>query len=317
MGDGVTVKVERLVNLTVAFLEARKPMTFAEIRARTRFYGQDDAESARRMFERDKDDLRRLGVPVEVRDIPFSEDVGYVVDRRTYELPDLDLTADEVAALALAVQTTGGAGAHLPLAKLAARAPDPAALAADVPTRVTVEPAPVDELAEAVVRRTPLSFTYRTAGGDTARRSVDPYAVVQRRSAWYLVAHDHDRDARRAFRLDRIVDRPRTIGEPGAFTPPEQLDVAAAVSGPDAEPVVVELAVAPDARWAVEVRGAADTGREEGGRPVLRLEALDPQRDLSWLLGFGEDIEVLRPEGLRREVVRSLDRVIAAAGGRR
>jgi proteasome accessory factor B len=316
VGDGVTVKVERLVNLTVAFLEARKPMTFAEIRGRTRFYDQDDAESARRMFERDKDDLRRLGVPVEVRDIPFSEDVGYVVDRRTYELPDVDLTADEVAALALAVQTTGGAGAHLPLAKLAARAPDPAALAADVPTRVTIEPAPVDELAEAVVRRTPLSFTYRTAGGDTARRTVDPYAVVQRRSAWYLVAHDHDRDARRAFRLDRIVDRPRAVGQPGAFTPPEQLDVAAAVAGPDAEPVVVELAVAPDARWAVEVRGAVDTGRMAGDRPVLRLEALDPQRDLAWLLGFGEDVEVLHPPELRRAVVRALDRVIAAAGDR-
>jgi proteasome accessory factor B len=311
----VTVKVERLVNLTVAFLEARKPMTFAEIRSRTRFYDQDDAESARRMFERDKDDLRRLGVPVEVREIPFSEDVGYVVDRRTYELPDVDLTAEEVAALALAVQSTGGAGAHLPLAKLAARAPDPAQLAAEVPTRVTLEPDPVDELAEAVVQRTPLSFTYRTAGGATARRTVDPYAVVQRRSAWYLVAHDHDRDARRAFRLDRITDRPRAVGEPGAFTPPEELDVAAAVSGPDAEPVVVELAVDPHARWAVEVRGATDTGREHAGRSVLRLEALDPQRDLSWLLGFGADVEVVEPPELRHEVARALDRVVEAAGG--
>jgi proteasome accessory factor B len=312
----MTVKVERLVNLTVAFLEARKPMTFAEIRGRTRFYDQDDAESARRMFERDKDDLRRLGVPVEVREIPFSEEVGYVVDRRAYELPDVDLSAEEVAALALAVQTTGGGGAHLPLAKLAARAPDPAAISADVPTRVTVEPDPVDELAEAVVQRTPLSFTYRTASGEMARRTVDPYAVVQRRSAWYLVAHDHDRGARRAFRLDRIVDRPRTVGEPGAFDQPGELDVAAAVSGPDAEPVVVELAVAPEARWAVEVRGATDTGREKDGRPVLRLEALDPQRDLSWLLGFGPDVEVLAPAELRGDVVDAFTRVASLAEGR-
>jgi proteasome accessory factor B len=310
----VTAKVERLVNLTVALLEARRPMTFAELKQRTHFYDHADPESGRRMFERDKDDLRRLGVPVEVRDLTFGEDVGYVVDRGDYELPDVDLTAEEVAALALAIQATGSAGTHLPLAKLAARAPDPAEVAA-VPTRVTVEPDPVDALAEAVVQRTPLSFTYRTAGGATARRTVDPYAVVQRRSAWYLVAHDHDRAAQRAFRLDRIVDRPRTVGEPGAFPPPEDLDVAAAVAGPDAEPVVVELAVDPDARWAVEVRGATDTGRSHEGRPVLRLEALDPQRDLSWLLGFGADVEVLSPVELRRAVVAALDDVTATIGG--
>jgi proteasome accessory factor B len=75
-GCGVVPKVERLVNLTVALLEARRPLTFDQIKARTRFYGQDDAESARRMFERDKDELRRLGVPIETRPVQFSEYVG-------------------------------------------------------------------------------------------------------------------------------------------------------------------------------------------------------------------------------------------------
>ena len=286
-------------------------MSFAEIRRRTTFYDQDDPESARRMFERDKDDLRRMGVPVEVRDIPFEDEIGYIVDRRSYELPDVDLTREEVAALALALQVTGGGAERLALAKLAARAPDPADLQAPTDTRISLDTDAVDELAEAVVRRVALTFTYRTAGGQTATRRVDPYAVVQRRSAWYLVAHDHDRDAQRAFRLDRIVDRPRVLGDEGAFTPPETLDVAAAVSGPDAEGVVVELAVDPAVRWSIDVRGAEDTGRTHEGRPVLRLEALDPVRDRSWLLGFGPDVEVLSPPELRSEMACALDRVLS------
>jgi proteasome accessory factor B len=134
----VPPKVERLVNLTVALLEARRPMTFAEIRRRTRFYEQDDAESARRMFERDKDELRRLGVPIEVRELAFGDELGYLVDRGAYEVEDLDLTPEEVAALAMAVQLTGSEGEHLALTKLVARAPDPVALGTRPTTRIAL-----------------------------------------------------------------------------------------------------------------------------------------------------------------------------------
>jgi proteasome accessory factor B len=290
-------------------------MSLAEIRRRTGFYAQGDPESTRRMFERDKDDLRRMGVPIELRDIPFEDEVGYIVDRRDYELPDVALDPDEVAALALALQVAGGGGERLALAKLAARAPDPAETTPSSTTRVTLDTDPVDELADAVLQRVPLTFTYRTAGGETGERRVDPYAVVQRRSAWYLVAHDHDRDAQRAFRLDRIVGRARRAGPPDAFEPPDSLDVAAAVSGPDAEPIVVELAVDPGASWAVELRGGVPTGRSQGDRPVLRLEALDPVRDRSWLLGFGPDVEVLSPAALREQIAGDLQRVVDVSGG--
>lgn len=303
----MSAKVERLVNLTVAMLEARRPMTFAEIRRRTRYYDQDDPESARRMFERDKDDLRRLGVPVEVRDVAHEDDVGYVVDRAAYELPPVDLDAEEVAALALAVQLTGEEGARLGLAKLAALAPDPADLEASAAPRVRVATDPIgDELAEAVVTRTAVGFGYRTASGEVAARTVDPYAVVQRRGAWYLVGRDHGRDALRAFRLDRVDGRLRRRGEAGAFVPPEDLDVRAAVSGPESEAVEVDLAVAAEARWAVELRGGRPTGATHGGREVLRLDGLDPVRDRSWLLGLGGQVEVLAPASLREEVADRL-----------
>jgi proteasome accessory factor B len=302
-------KVERLVNLTVALLEARRPMTFAEIRRRTRFYEQDDAESARRMFERDKDELRRLGVPIEVRELAFGDELGYVVDRRAYEVDDLDLTPEEVAALAMAVQLTGAEGEHLALSKLVARAPDPADLHARPTTRIALQPDPVDDVAEAVLARQTVRFPYRTAAGQQAERTVDPYAVVQRRASWYLVGRDHDRDALRAFRLDRVGGRPRSVGDPGGFQPPADVDVAAAVSGPESVTIDVELAVAPDARWAVDLRGGVDTGRTHDGMPVLRVHGLDALRDRSWVLGLGPDVVVLSPDELRAEVVAGLRRL--------
>jgi proteasome accessory factor B len=307
----VSAKVERLVNLTVALLETRTPLTFAELRARTGYYGQADPESARRMFERDKDDLRRLGVPIETRQVPLAAEDGYLVDRDTYELPDVDLTSDEVAALALAVRLTGERGS-LELAKLAARAPDPADLTADPATRVAVAPPAVEAIADAVVARAPIRFRYRPLHGEVATRAVDPYAVVQRRGAWYLVGRDHDRDGLRAFRLDRFEGAATVTGPGGGYEPPGDLDLAAVVAGPDAGEVVADLAVAPTARWAVEARGATPTGAYAGDRAVLQMR-VDPVRDLPWLLGFSTEVAVLRPQALRDRLVAALGRLVAGA----
>lgn len=312
---GVGDKAERLVNLTVALLETRRPLTFAEIRRRTGFYTQRDHESGRRMFERDKDDLRRLGVPVVVTDVAFGEELGYRIDRRDYELPDIDLTAEEVTALAIAVHLTGGEGVKLALTKLLARAPDPVPAGAPPPVRVEVAADAVDAVAAAVVTRTALRFRYRAADGTVTDREVDPYAVVQRRGSWYLAARDHDRDALRAFRLDRIQGAPRPFGDPGAFETPEDLDVAAAVSGPELAAVEVELAVDAATRWAVESRGGSATGRMEGGRAVLRVPGIDPARDRAWLLGLAPGAEVLGPQEVVDEVTRGLREVLAAHGG--
>jgi proteasome accessory factor B len=308
-----TPKVERLVNLTIALLEARRPMTLGEVRRRTGYYTQSDTESARRMFERDKDALRRLGVPIVTEVDPATGELGYQAPRRAYELPDVALDADEVAALALAVRLTGTDRTHLALAKLAARAPDPSELVAQ-PVRVALAADPVDAVADAIVDRAAVAFRYRTAGGDTSRRTVDPYAVVRRRGAWYLVGRDHDRDALRAFRLDRTLDVPKVVGEPGAFERPPDLDPGAAVTGPEVAGVDLVVAVTPAARWVLEARGAADTGDSHGDRPVLRLPGFDPIRDRAWLLGLGADAVVLEPTELRDDVVATFTRLAAGEG---
>ncbi len=308
-------KVERLVNLTIALLEAPGALSLAELRRRTGYYTDGSPAATRRRFERDKDELRHLGVPIETVSLPHSDEVGYRIARRSYELPDVDLTAEEVAALALAVRLTGAAGTPLALAKLAARAPDPAHLEVGADTRVELPEGPLDAVATAVLERRVLVFTYRRADGGTGRRTADPYGVVQRRAAWYLVGRDHDRDALRAFRLDRMVGEPQATEPPGAFDPPSELDLAAAVSGPAQPGVEVTLAVAEAARWQVEMRGGRDTGRRHhDGRAVLTLDELHPVRDRAWILGLAGAVEVLAPSALRDQVAAGFRAVLDAHG---
>jgi len=302
--------VERLVNLTVALLETRRPLTFEELRQRTGYYPQADASSARRMFERDKETLRSLGVPVETRQDFGMEDPGYLIDRRDYELRDVDLDAEEIAALALAVDMLGRDEAALPFAKVAARAPDPAPLASP-PTRAGLPVTDVDVFAPAIVERRVIRFAYRTADGRSGVRTVEPYGVVRRRRAWYLVGHDRDRGEPRGFRTDRMEGSVEMLEPPGAFDVPDGFALGAVVTGPDAVTVTAVLAAGPEGQWALGSRGAVDDGPIGDGMRRLRVDDLDPVRDRAWLLGVAPDAGVVSPVGLRDEMMAALERVVA------
>jgi proteasome accessory factor B len=298
--------VERLVNLTIALLEARRPLTFEEIRRRTRYYPQADAASARRMFERDKEALRAYGIPVETRQDFGMDDPGYLIDRRVYELRGIDLDAEEVGALAVAVEMVGSSEGALPLAKVAARAPDPVAIDPP-PARVGIPLTGMDAFAAPIVERRVVRFSYRTADGRSGVRTVEPYGIVRRRRAWYLVGRDQDREGPRGFRTDRMIGDLEVIGPPGAFTVPEDLDLGAVVSGPEVAPVSVRFSSEADGRWALAARGGTED--EDGS---IRVDGVDPVRDRAWLLGIAPEAAVLEPPDLRAAIRGALDRVRAA-----
>jgi proteasome accessory factor B len=310
---------ERLVNLTIALLETRRPLTFDEIRRRTRYYPQADASSARRMFERDKETLRSLGVPIETRQEFGMDDPGYIIERKRYELRDIDLTPEEVAALALAVDLVGPAHGALPLAKVAARAPDPIPITGP-PARIGLDiDVVVAPIATAVVERRVVRFSYRTADGREGMRTVEPYGIVRRRRAWYLVGRDRDRGDLRGFRLGRMLGHLEVMDESAAFDVPVDLDLAAVISGPAVEPVAVELLAGPAGRWAIEARGGRVVALADRAQTseldLLRIEDLDPLRDRAWLLGVSPDAAVIRPADLRGGIVAALERVVTAHEG--
>jgi len=321
-------RLERLLNLVIALRETRVPLTAGDVRNRVAGYDQPDAEAFRRTFERDKADLRALGVPVSTAPVDRWDDrVGYRIDPAAYDLPPVRLEPDELAALALALQATGlvdeaGAG----LRKLAVDAElalpeDPAAPllagpgAAPAAIEVELDAPHRAALMQAQLTRTRVRFTYRPTGRPAAARLVDPHALVLRGGRWYLVGHDHDRGERRAFRLDRIAGEVATVGEPWAFAPPAvPVDVddvvpAAPAEGPRRATVLADPAVA----WRVAGRAAGGGEPAPGDRTRFSVPVGDPDAFVTWALEFGPDLEVTDPPELRARLVERARAALAAA----
>src|SRR5688572_15780495 len=99
-------KTERLLNLVICLLHARRFLTVQEIRDLVPGYEAEDEAAFRRMFERDKQDLRDLGIPLETgtNSAAHEDDLGYRIARGDYELPAISLEPDEAAALGLAAR---------------------------------------------------------------------------------------------------------------------------------------------------------------------------------------------------------------------
>ena len=101
--------LERLLNLVGLLLETRTPLTFEQIRSTLEPYGQANVDSAKRMFERDKDILRDYGVPLELVDTDaWGTEQGYLIPKERYYLPEIEFTPEELGALMVAAQGVRG-----------------------------------------------------------------------------------------------------------------------------------------------------------------------------------------------------------------
>ena len=109
-------RTERLVNLVICLLSTRRFLTAAQIAATVPGYEHDpddprDHEAFQRKFERDKAELRELGVPLETGTASvFDTEPGYRIARREYALPDIPLEPDEAAAVGIAARLWQHAG---------------------------------------------------------------------------------------------------------------------------------------------------------------------------------------------------------------
>src|SRR5215831_218272 len=204
-------RTERLVNLVICLLATRRFLTAAQIAATVPGYEHDlddvrEHEAFQRKFERDKAELRDLGVPLETGTTSaFDTEPGYRIARRDYALPDVHLEPDEAAAVGIAARLWQHAGlaaaATSGLLKLRAAGVDVDlhATTFGVEPVVTVDKA-FGPLQTAARERRQVRFDYRTPEDDAAStRRLQPWGVVSWRGRWYIVGHDLDRNATRSF----------------------------------------------------------------------------------------------------------------------
>lgn len=313
------------MNLVIALLSTRNFITAERIRQTVSGYADSASDEAfSRMFERDKNELRDLGIPLETgRVSQFDPTEGYRINREAYALPTVELTPDEAAAVAVATQLwespeliTATQGALL---KLRAAGIDIDAVEA-APAITSTAALPglrgseevLGILLSAIDSGQAVQFPHRPSRSDPyTTRTVEPWGVITHRGRWYLVGHDRDRDATRTFRLSRIGAEVTTVGPPGAVKRPQGVDLREVV-----ERAVGEWPSGGQARvWIADGKGtalrrqaASATPQTHNGRAgeVITIDIGMFDRLAREVASYGPDAVALEPDSLRDDVVARL-----------
>jgi len=290
--------IERTLNLLIFLLESPIPVTADEVRNTVSGYADQSDEAFHRMFERDKDVLRRLGVPIELKALDAWEvDYGYIVDPAEYAVPDPGLTEEERVALSVAARMVRLGGSHVGL--------DALLKLGGMERSVGMEPIGADLGAEAdvlgalfgaITERRAIEFKYR----DNIRH-LEPYGIAHRRGHWYLVGKGSSGE--RLYRVDRI-EKLTVSEEAGTFRKPVGFDAKTIMdyqpweAGGDPE-VEATIRFDPEvAWWAARTLGLDEpAGELVATVPVANHDAL-----VGWVLSFGSSAEVIEPDSLREEI---------------
>ena len=314
-------RTERLLNLVICLLHTRSFLTADRIRELVQGYEEAPSDDAfKRMFERDKEDLRDLGIPLETgTNSAYEDEPGYRIARRDYALPEITLEPGEAAAVGLAARmwssASMSAAATRALRKLEAAGVEVAPLPEGLQPRVEASGSSFPRLAEAVHDGRVVTFDYRTGGApDAARRTVEPWGVVWWHGRWYLVGLDRDKQETRVFRLSRIEGEPALTGPPNAVSRPEGADLTALVAVYDAaSPASVAIARVRTGKGLDLRRRAVNVSAGPDGWDVLELTYPDPDRLAEQVLPYGEDVVVLEPADAVEAVTSRLKALAGAA----
>ena len=296
-------QLERTTNLLALLLETRVPLTLDDIVNQLSGQYPPGHAAMRGAFERDKGLLRDIGVPIETEVLGGTRagQTAYRVDRRRYELRDLDLTEDERRALQVAVAAARTTEAEFGMFKLGGVADSSASITANLP-QLELLPA----LRETIAVRAPVTFRYHAAP-----RELHPYALLLREGFWYVIGHDVGHNGVRTYRVDRI-DGAIERGEPAGFERPANFDPRAVFPadpkelGGDDRSAFVRIDHSR-ATFAVRELGDESVVRrfDDGGVEVeVPCSNLDAFR--SWLFGWGVHAEVVAPADVRDDLIRWL-----------
>ncbi|MFI5085350.1 MAG: helix-turn-helix transcriptional regulator [Actinomycetales bacterium] len=334
-----TPATERLLNLVIALLGSRRGRSREYIRTAVAGYDSDASEEAfGRMFERDKVQLRRLGIPILSNEDPSGDGKNswtYRIDPADYRLPEIPLDEQGAAVLALAArvweQASLGSAAARALRKIATVAGTRSEAIPGAPeSRIRTSEAAFDPLWEALLGRHPVTFAYRNAQTrDTAVRTVRPWGLGNKYGQWYLDGFDAGRGGQRLFRLSRISGD--VTVHPEVFSAPEGYDIADALDRlgtgavleavldviPGAAALIPGAAQTPgpadagsgaaDATATASARAAADAGSPEG-RQRITVSYREPEMLAAELAALGPAVVVVAPADLRADVVHRLER---------
>lgn len=351
-------KIARWLDLIAYLLQHRFPVTREDIYERVQAYREDfegardgpALESLRRKFERDKDELRALGIAIETVELPGvagdEPAVGYRLREREFYLPYLEsegssgtgrpypglrrlrLEKSDIALLDRATQRVAQSGVPA-LADAAASARRKLEFDLPLPLhaieRVLARPLTgeaaqsLDVLQRAVSEHIAVRCRYFAIGRDKEEeRLIEPYGLFFNWGRWYVAAFARERQAMRVFRVDRMREAALLSAKDASFAVPASFTMRAyAVRAPwelgnEASVTATVRFFFPDSRWVI-AQGAGDVVDDmlEDGGAVIEFQVRDASAFLRWLLTFGARAALLEPAAMAKDLTALRHRVAA------
>jgi proteasome accessory factor BC len=315
-----TDKLIRQLSLVAFLMAERRPLTARDIKSNVEGYQEMSDEAFARRFYSDRAELVALGVPLDSQRDEFTGEELYTLRQERYFLPELELEADELAALQTAFFLLEGRFAYAEPLRLALQnlaLGRPSSFDSEMPTERQVVVRDPDynpemqgrlaKLEGAISKQRTVKFKYRTMARDEeTERTVNPYALLPENGWWYVIGHDLDRDEMRTFRVSRIRSDIRfATRRERDFRVPEDFDVEdyrgrAEWQFGDTEGEA-RIEVAPDTAWWVKRAYVGERNRVEGDVFVTEYASLPYLA--RWILRQDGRALPLEPPALRRLVV--------------
>lgn len=312
----VSRKSERLINLTIALLATKRFVTKSEIFKTIEGY-EGSSESKERMFERDKDDLRSLGIEIEVGsfDPLFNDEAGYRIKQERYQLDLGDITTLEISLLSLAAQAWQGASlddaAQRALVKLHSLgiAVDEANLPFSIPF-LSDGGLDLPKITHAIAEHQILEFIYRNYDLSEETRGVVPIGLSTRSGYWYLTGVDQSIEEVRTFRFDRVIGNFTVKKGPKNFETPENFDSQNLFEKVENINAVIDVRRGKG----TSLRALASSTKSIGEWDQLQIPILDMRTLSALILWHGDDVYVHSPVTLREIVISSLKEIVQTHG---
>ena len=312
----VSRKSERLINLTIALLATKRFITKSEIFKTIDGY-EGSSESKERMFERDKDDLRSLGIEIEVGsfDPLFNDEAGYRIKQERYQLDLGDVTALEISLLSLAAQAWQGASlddaAQRALVKLNSlgiavdeeNIPDYAPFFSDGGLDLPI-------ITRAIAEHQILEFTYRNYELSDEVRRVVPIGLSTRSGFWYFTGVDQSIEEIRTFRFDRVIGTFTVKKGPKEFETPENFDPQRIFERDIDTHAVIDIRRGKG----TSLRALASSTKSIGEWDQVQIPILDMRTLSALILWHGDDVYVHSPIELREIIIASLKDLVKTHG---
>jgi len=309
----VSRKIERLINLTIALLATKRYLTKSEIFSSVEGY-EGSPEAKERMFERDKDDLRSLGIEIEVGsfDPLFNDEAGYKIKQEKYQFELGDISSTEVSLLSLAAEAwqeaSFGDAAQKALLKLRSIgiASDEISIPGYV-QKLNDGGQDISLITKAIAHSQLLTFAYLDSALKIVTRMVVPIALSTRSGFWYLSGVDQEIQEIRTFRIDRIQGEVSASEGPRDFETPVGFDATKALShSPTNDFAVIDVRVGK----ATSLRALANSTKSLGEWDQIKVPLFNLDSMASLVLWHGEDALVQEPNNLRELVIQQLEALV-------